>query len=379
MYERIQGNDMYNSGSNVPFSAAVTNNNVSLSNPSTSLLTGQTISAPISVPSITALSVDNYRLPVSYQFSMGVEHQFTQNTVLTANYVGNQNRHQFEYRDINLPDPSVLPALIAGTVSYNSVVPYRGFHSINTGMTDENSHYNGMQLSIRTRMSALQLQASYTLSRSVDPAESFGGDNTNVYNPYDIHYDMGPSQVDATHIANAAFVYDLPLFRNANHMVRTMFGGWELSGMWLFQTGYPLQITLNGSESSNGLAIGTNRPNFNGNVSYPKISGGQWFTTDGFSEPAPGQWGTLRKGEIRGPGRDNWNMSIFKDFIISESRNTRFELRFETFNTLNHTQFSNVSTGATFAADGHTITNDFGKVTGAWDPRELQLGAKLIF
>ncbi len=380
MYERIQGNDMYNSGSNPPFSASINNPNVSLSNPATSLLTGETVSAPISVASITALSQSNYKLPVSYQFSAGVEHQFGTATVLSATYVGNQNRHQFAYQDINLPAQSLLPALIQGTVAYNTVLPYQGYHSINMGEDGENSHYNAMQLSVHSRMGKdLQYAAAYTLSRSMDPAESFGGDNTNVYNPYNLRYDWGPSQVDATHIIAANFVYDLPIFRTTgNRLAKTVLGGWELSGIWTFQTGFPLQITLNGSQSSNGLAIGTNRPDFNGTASYPKVSGGLWFDPAGFSLPALGAWGNLGKGVIRGPGRDNWNMSLFKDFMISESRGTKFELRFETFNTLNHTQFNGVSTGASFDSNGK-INNNFGQVTSAWDPRELQLAGKFIF
>ncbi len=98
-----------------------------------------------------------------------------------------------------------------------------------------------------------------------------------------------------------------------------------------------------------------------------------------FIEPIPAAMGNLGKGVIRGPGRGNWNMSLFKSFLISEARNTRFEFRFETFNSFNHTRFNGVSTGVSFATDGKTITNNFGDVTSAWDPRELQLGAKLVF
>jgi len=67
MYERIQGNDMYNAGPNQPFSASVTFNTVALSNPNLSLLTGQTLTAPITVGSITGLAYTDYKLPVSYQ------------------------------------------------------------------------------------------------------------------------------------------------------------------------------------------------------------------------------------------------------------------------------------------------------------------------
>jgi Carboxypeptidase regulatory-like domain len=378
MYERIQGNDMYNSGANIPFSASVTNNGVSLSNPNTSLSTGLTLTAPISVANLTALSETNYKNPVTYQFSLGVEEQLGHATVLSASYVGNQSRHQFDYQDINLPDPGLLPALINKTVSYNTVLPYRGFGVIAMGENGENAHYNGMQLSVRSQLKKdLSIQGAYTLSRSMDPAESFGGDNTSVYNPYNVGYDWGPSLVDATHIGVLSFVYDLPVFRNTgNRFEKSVLGGWQLSGIWSIQSGFPVPIVLGGAQGANGLtgsntSVPTNRPNFNGTITYTDTAA-QWFTTSGFSTPAIGAWGDLKKGAIRGPGRDNWNMSLFKSFLLSEARGSHFEFRFETFNTLNHTQFNLVGASYSNAAQ-------FGKPITAWDPRQLQLGAKLIF
>jgi Carboxypeptidase regulatory-like domain len=376
MYERIQGNDMYNSGSNPPFSASVTNFGVSLTSPGTSLASGTTVASPIGVAGLTALSENNYKTPVTYQFSLGVEQQFGRNSVFSASYVGNQSRHQFDYQDINLPPQALLPNILGakGTypVAYNTVLPYRGFGSINMGENGENAHYNGLQTSVHSQWSKdLSVQASYTFSKAMDPAESFGGDNTNVYNPYNLGYDWGPSQVDVRHIAVFSFVYDLPIFRNTgNRFAKTVIGGWEVAGLWTFQTGLPLQITLGGADGSNGLAIGTNRPNFTGTVDYPQTPE-QWFTTTGFSAPAPGSWGTLTKGAIRGPGRNNWNVSMFKSFLISEARGSHLEFRAESFNTFNHTQFNGVNTSFT--------GGNFGAVNSAWDPRELQLAAKIIF
>ena len=109
MYERIQGNDMYNAGPNIPFSAQVTfNNGVLLSNPNTSVGTGQTLAAPINAADITGLNRTEYKLPVSYQYSIGIQQQLGAKSVLSASYVGNQNRHQNDYRETNLPDPSLI-------------------------------------------------------------------------------------------------------------------------------------------------------------------------------------------------------------------------------------------------------------------------------
>ena len=71
MYERIQGNDMYNAGPNIPFSLNVTNNSVTLENPSILLATGNAAAKPINPASITGLAIDKYKQPASYQYSAG--------------------------------------------------------------------------------------------------------------------------------------------------------------------------------------------------------------------------------------------------------------------------------------------------------------------
>ncbi len=379
MYERIQGNDMYNAGPNQPYSASVTFNNVLLSNPKTSLLTGQTLTAPITVGDLTGLAYTDYKLPVSYQYSFGVQHQLGHESVLSLSYVGNQSRHQNGYREINLPLQSNLPGVINGTTSFNTVVPYRGFHSLRMSEMAENGHYNSLQLSFHSRMRKdLALEFAYTLSRAWDPATNFGGDMYNISNPYDRNYDYGVSMADRTHVAVASFVYDIPIFRNSpSHAVRSTLGGWQLSGIGLMQSGLPLNITLSGSQGSNGVPNSTNRPNLSGSIDYPQ-SVQQWFNPGAFSAPAVGAWGNLKKGEVRGPGRDNWNLSLFKNFWFNESRGSGIELRIETFNTFNHVQFRNVSTGASFNSAGR-IDNNFGQITGVWDPRVFQFGLKLHF
>ena len=99
MYERIQGNDMYNAGPNIPFSLNVDLNNVELQNPNILLSTGaaptfQTIKAA----DITGLDINNYKPSASTQYSAGVQHSFGAKTVLSVSYVGNQNRHLNDYR-----------------------------------------------------------------------------------------------------------------------------------------------------------------------------------------------------------------------------------------------------------------------------------------
>ncbi|MEO8663129.1 MAG: TonB-dependent receptor, partial [Bryobacteraceae bacterium] len=233
MYERIQGNDMYNGGPNPPFSSSVTFNNVALSNPNTSLLTGETLTAPITVASITGIANTDYKLPTSYQYSFGIQQQLGRDSVLSLAYVGNQNRHQTIYGDINLPDPSVLPSLTNGTVAYNTVVPYLGYHNINLVSASVNSHYNGLQMNLKSQMrNGLTLQVAYTLSRTYDMNNSFGGDLDTVSNPYNRKYDYGIAYSDATQVGLVNFIYEIPVFRNSSsRALKTLAGGWDVSGI----------------------------------------------------------------------------------------------------------------------------------------------------
>ena len=375
MYERIQGNDVYNGGSNVPFSAQVNFNNVSLSNPNTSLLTGQTLVSPITVGGLTTISQTDYKAPASYQFSIGVQRELARNSVLSVSYVGNQNRHQNDYRDINNPAPSQLPALINGTESYNNVLPYLGFGGIKQSENSMNSHYNSLQVNFHSQISKdLTLQAVYTFSKAWDPLNQGGGagDLTTVSNPYDRSYDNGPSPLDRRNVAIVNFIYQLPILRgkDTNAVLKTALGGWEISGIGTIESGMPLNINLGGPQGSNGLANGTNRPDVSGSVSTPHTLT-SWFNTSAFAAPAVGAWGNFPARSVYGPGRDNWNLSLFKSFNFSEARGSRLELRLETFNAFNHTQYQNVST---------TFTDSrFGQVTSTYNPRNVQLGVKLMF
>jgi len=396
MYERIQGNDMYNAGPNPPFSTNVNFNNVTLVNPSTSLPDASTLTAPITVASITGLSYTQNKLPVSYQYSVGVQHAITPRTVINVTYVGNQNRHQNDYREMNAPDPSLIPGLFASNgTGYNNFVQFPGFNQIRLSEDVQNSHYNGLQTSIHSQLkSDLTFEAGYTLSRAIDPATSGNGvsDLNNVSNPYSYTYDSGPSGLDRTSIFYLNWVYDIPLLKNSsNRVLKSTLGGWQVSGIVSAVSGAPINISEGGIQncaqgvnndpvkcagSLNGtgnissiIPNANNRPNVSGSISTPHTVN-SWFGTSAFSPTLAGEWGNMPFNGVRGPGRDNWNLSLFKSFAFNE-RGSRLEFRAEFFNVWNHTQFNNVS---------NTFTNgDFGQVTSAHDPRTLQFGLKLYY
>src|ERR1035438_4615090 len=131
-------------------------------------------------------------------------------------------------------------------------------------------------------------------------------------------------------------------------------------------------LPVNPSLSYDNLGLGGNaydRPNTAGALSYPQTRT-EWFNPAAFSAPAQLAFGNAQEGAIRGPGRINFNLNLYKDFRLwNESSKLRFGAEF--FNALNHTQFGGVST--TFGA------SNFGQVTSTYDPRTIELSLKLSF
>ena len=393
MYERIQGNDMYDAGPNIPFSLQVNAPApVEFDNPHLSLATGTAGVLPINPADITGLNRKNYKQPASYQWSLGVQHSLGARTVASIAYVGNTNRYQSDRTEYNLPPQANLIPIINGVAGANyatSGVPYPGFRSIRLSTNEANAHYHGLQLDINSQVGKdLFLRAFYTYSKTIDPgtgntAGTNGGtggqDLQNVSNPYlGWKYDVGPSGFDRTHNAVVNFIYDIPLFRhNENRLVRTAIGGWEVSGIITLESGLPLNIGLSGAQSGNGLPNATNRPNLVGKITYPNAVSPtgqqviQYIDPAAFANPVIGAFGNLGHNAARGPGRDNWNMSLFKSFVFSETRGSRLEFRAETFNIWNHTQFNQTST--------NLGSGNFGQFTSTFDPRIMQVGLKLYF
>ena len=381
MYERIQGNDMYNAGPNIPFSLNVGLSGVELQDPNVQLSSGSTPPLPINTASITGLAINNYKPTTSTQYSAGVQHAFGPKTVLSVSYVGNQNRHLNDYRQINLPSLADLATIDAPGSSLPwqsaSSLPYKGFRSLSMAQDEASGHYNSLQVDLNSQFSRdLQLRAYYTLSRSIDPSTGGSGQDLNaVTNPYvGWRYDLGPSIFDRTHNFSANFIYSLPFLRNgSNGLMKSTLGGWQVSGIVTIESGLPINV----SGGSTDVVGNGNRPDLTGKISYIHTAVAstdpyqhiQYFDPTAFTGTAPGVWGNLGHNALRGPGRDNWNISLFKTFAFTEA--SGLQLRLETFNTFNHTQFHNVSTSLG--------DNRFGQFTSAYDARIVQLSGKIYF
>jgi len=404
MYERIQGNDMYNGATNPPFGYALSTSNVLFSNPHTNWQ-DQSITVPIVPAGVVGIN-QKYSPPRNSQYSLGVQQAVGARAVFSVSYVGSVDRHESYWQEINLPPQGLLACLTYQATAdiqancpggvkpaFNGLVTYPGYNSIKQAFNGGNSHYNSMQAELHGQVTRdLNLQFSYTLSRAIDPSTGSSGNGWDldaVTNPYqNWRYDVGPSVLDRTNIAFVNFVYDIPFLKNSsNRLLKSTVGGWELSGIVSMESGAPYNLGLNGHNVSSVFTGDTgNRPDLVGSISYPKtkvlsntgvVTGIQWADPAAFATPATGAWGNLGFDALRGPGRDNWNLALFKRFIISESHGSEFQFRFESFNTWNHTQFGGSGQNGGFSNNlgaGNQL-----QITSAFDPRVFQLGAKIIF
>jgi len=394
-WERIQGNDVYNAALNPPFAYIPSATNVYFSNPNTSVLTGQTTLNHF--PSnITNIRYD-YNAPGTQNYSMGFQRELARSTIAVLQYVGSSGFSQNDDRQINtLPlinfdtvTPGADPKnpywdrsqVAAGKYLANLYRQYPGFANINQEENETNFNYNSLQAGVRVEnRHGLTTQVSYTWSHLMSVVAN---DLNNISNPFNAHYDWGSDTgFDRRNIFNISYVYELPWYnKSSNTAARMILGGWTVSGITYFENGLPLRPAYSGSDTL-GLGGGTsNRPNQVGKVSYPKQLSGtanQWFTPTAFADPlapwngGPNQgFGNARKDAVKGPGIQNWNISLFKSIPFTSSERVHLDLRFESYNTFNHVNPQGV--------DMNNHDANFGKVTSDYGPRTLQLGGKLSF
>jgi hypothetical protein len=399
-FERMQGNDIYDTATAPPYAYNPNANNVYFSTPSKSWVSGDAAAKPF-FPSSMFNMPQTYRAPAVAQFSLGVQREVAPSMIWVVQYVGNLAWHQNIQRQINTfptnTDLNIRCRYGDGTNKYNGgtdVCPngsvptslpnsdlyrnYQGFGNINQIENTTNANYNGFQTGLRIQNRwGLSGEIDYTWSHEIDLTTN---DKQNVSNPWSLKYDKGSGFLDRRHILSANYVYHLPFFNNSsNAWAKAMLGGWEVAGTVLAESGViPTNQGPGLSISYDPVGLGggyTNRPNQSAKTKYLKQPN-KWFDTSAFSAPIPAWlggpnlgFGNARKDTIVGPGRENFTTSLYKTFAIREAAS--FQLRFESFNTFNHFQPNGLNT----SYGG----SQFGQITSAWDPRTLELGGKFSF
>jgi hypothetical protein len=282
---------------------------------------------------------------------------------------------------------STMPAFTAGTGCPVDGTPV--FSSIFAEDTIANSNYNALEVMLQKRFSrGLQFQAAYTYSKSIDDGSTF----EETLDPFNYRASRGLSIFNSKQRFVISYDWELPI-RKYSGFAGKVLNDWEISGITQFQSGFPIRLnTEDDTELIDSLFfLGTEAPSLiapfqklNPRKIYSNLgltTPGYFFNPNDFATEAtdPGApvppLGSFNNGTQRticcGPGLDDWDFSIHKKIVLSETRYLQF--RAEIFNVFNHTNFSNPDGGF---SDG---TSSFGKITTAGDPRLLQFALKFFF
>jgi hypothetical protein len=407
-YDRFQGNRVFDFVRNPPLGIQPVLNFglASTISPSNALL---------SPPSFYAADPVG-KIPSVIDMTFGVQSKLPQGMTLDVAYVGGLFRHLQDNRNLNyvpygaayLPqnqDPTITSNLQGGAaLPAQFLRNMRGIGDINLYEAGATGNYNSLQVSVNRRMGHLFLGMAYTWSKDLTTASG----DTNFVRPdqYTRQAYYGPSTNDRPHNFALNYVYDLPALGDKMRIERAVLGGWQVSGVTRFMSGQPYSIAysiagvaqqnITGSTTENARVYLLGNPN-TGN-SYARLNGAM------VAPPQVGSIG-LESGVnyLYGPGINNWDLSLQKQFSITE--HARMQFRVDAFNVFNHAQSGGTTNGGVnntinysvgsivngiptnltpsnlyLKADG-TINNinGFGTVNTARDPRILQLVLRFQF
>jgi hypothetical protein len=275
--------------------------------------------------------------------------------------------------------------------------PYAGYTAATDYTWGTSTNYNALQASVNRRVGHVQLGAAYTWSKAL---------GVNVGHPTDTRdYGYGVLPQDRTHSFVLNYIYDIPsLSRKGfldNVAGRLIFNGWQLSGITSISSGAPVNVTysvtgLNASQLNRQI---TGSEDFaprvvfscNPNLGYGDRNLNEFVNVNCF---APAQKGSIGMDSgydrLRGPGLQNWDMSLFKNISIKER--ARIQLRLEAFDVFNHAEWATFNTAAQFTTGGtlNNLTSQLGGTGGRFGfgaantirgnlQRVLQIAAKFNF
>jgi hypothetical protein len=209
--------------------------------------------------------------------------------------------------------------------------------------------------------------------------------NPYYQNLYDPKADWAPCYFDATHVLSAYATYEVPFGRNKRfgkdmpRVLDAIAGGWSIDPIVSIHTGFPLALYDFGDDPTGTGSRGL-RPNCNGqshelgrhgafDSSTGAFLGYQWFDPSAYSAPGVGQFGNCpAQGPVRGPGYADLDLSLQKDFHVTETM--RFQFRTDFINAFNHVNLN---------APATALGTNMGLINTSQDPRNIQFALKFYF
>jgi hypothetical protein len=347
-----------------------------------------------------------YNDPVGYSqaWSFGVQHEFRGNVLLEASYAGSKGT--------KLPMPVPLDALpsqylslgnalltqvanpfkpfvTSGSLSAATVtqeqllLPFPQYLGVADGTMDlGSSTYHSLLLKMNKRFSTgFSVLAVYTAGKLLTDTSGDGAlgiDATPGFqDQYNRRADKSLAPEDISQRFVASYIWELPvghgkaLLSHAPRAVDLLFGGWQLNGITTVQRGQPVVIT-----NSVPTTSGATRPNNNGQSAEKSGSVtsrlNAYFNTSVFSAPGPFQFGNTGRvlPNVRAPGEKNFDLSVFKNFPVTEKITCQFRAEF--FNIFNTPQFGEPV--GTFGV------SNFGAINAQLNaPRQIQFALRVSF
>ncbi|MCB1019953.1 MAG: hypothetical protein KDC27_08495, partial [Acidobacteria bacterium] len=253
--------------------------------------------------------------------------------------------------------------------------PYLRYTSLLRADYNGNSSYNALAAKYQHRASAgLNFRLEYTWAKGMtDSWEAGGSTNAQITNFRALDKDQ--ASFDVRHRAVTSVIWDVPFGRGRRHggeiprALDMLAGGWTLTGIGTFSTGTPFILS---TANRTGSPFVGHRPNRTCDGSLGSVNpreNPQYLDTSCFSVAPQGYFGNSSRNPLHGPGINNWDVGIQKNFSITEQ--TRVQLRGEMFNAFNHAQFGN--------PNGNASSGSFGLIGSARAPRLIQIGLKLLF
>ncbi|MBI2688107.1 MAG: TonB-dependent receptor [Acidobacteria bacterium] len=327
-----------------------------------------------------------FKNPEAYNWNLTVEREVGMKTVLEVSYVGRKGLHAQRERNINQLLPGTRQANPG--INENALRPFQGFGPIRITNNESTSFYQGLQIGVNRRFAnGFSYGFAYTAAKSSDAGSA---QRDIIPNAYDASALWGPSDFDTRHVAVINFIYELPFFRSSTGATKTLLGGWQVSGVTQFQTGTPGTVAtgddfagvgtgsgsqlwqLNGSVKTNGQFTNAGEGVSTSYITIPRDANGRQQL---YSQPAAG---TFVKDRLRnimyGPGFQNWNLSLFKNFKIQERVNIQF--RADGYNFVNHPNWGGSAGGG---LDRNPNSGTFGQVTAKGGERNMQFGLRVGF
>ncbi|HUY13293.1 MAG TPA: hypothetical protein VMX16_06650 [Terriglobia bacterium] len=344
------------------------------------------------------------KTPYVEQVSFGPEFQLNASTLVDLTYVGNWGRHEDRLRNYNqgvvtgfasngAPIVSFpYPSLNTSTVAVNGA----GNHAfLETATFDGNANYNSMQVSLRrTFAKGVTYAANYTWSHGLANYGDQLTSNADPQNAYNYSNEMSNSNLDIENRFVSNFLWELPLGPGMRYLsnpgpASKLLGGWQFNGIITVQSGIPFDIFApDQSRTGPGHSAYANCVGnaFSGATDNPMsyiISGtGAFINSAAFSIPGAGLFGSCPPNVFHGPGMGDADLSLFKEFQLTESK--RLEFRAEFFNALNHPNFANPSSNIAFPGSFGKVFSTVAPILGQnsggpGDPREIQFALKFYF